>query len=442
VQCHRTVDPKPLLSPKQPCCQSSVRADANHVKSVDKQEEKLRAVCSIRRQLAARSGFERGCDRQSPIRHVCASEEYYCATLQQTIRFTRSVDEVRLAYAESGIGPPLVKAANWLSHLEFDWQSPVWRHWFGFFSSAHRLIRYDARGCGLSDWEVADLTLAAQVADLEAVVEAARVDRFALIGISQGGAVAIEYSIRHPERVSHLVLYGAFARGWKHRGEQAARQHRALNELVRLGWGQENPAFRKLFATMFVPDASEEQERWFSDLMRITSQPDIAARILEATEDINIVNRLAAVSVPTLVIHGLGDACISYSQGREFATGIPGAKFVTLESRNHILLESEPAWARFREAFEEFTGQKAPQGEPAGKGVTFDQLTARELDILGHLARGLSNAEIAKRVFISEKTVRNHLTSIFSKLDVDSRAKAIVLAREGGLIKRREGHSS
>ena len=164
--------------------------------------------------------------------------------MHQTIRFTRSVDEVRLAYAESGTGPPLVKAANWLSHLEFDWQSPVWRHWFGFFSSAHRLIRYDARGCGLSDWVVADLTLAAQVADLEAVVESAHVDRFALIGISQGGAVAVEYSIRHPERVSHLVLYGAFAHGWKHRGEQTARQHRALNELVRLGWGQENPAFR------------------------------------------------------------------------------------------------------------------------------------------------------------------------------------------------------
>ncbi|HWO12110.1 MAG TPA: alpha/beta fold hydrolase [Polyangiaceae bacterium] len=355
--------------------------------------------------------------------------------MHQTIRFTRSVDEVRLAYAESGTGPPLVKAANWLSHLEFDWQSPVWRHWFGFFSSAHRLIRYDARGCGLSDWDVADLTLAAQVADLEAVVESAHVDRFALVGISQGGAVAVEYSIRHPERVSHLVLYGAFAHGWKHRGEQTARQHRALNELVRLGWGQENPAFRKLFATMFVPDASDEQERWFADLMRVTSEPEIAARLIEATGDIDVVDRLPAVTVPTLVIHGRDDARIPYAQGRALATAIPGAHFVTLESRNHILLEAEPAWARFREAFEEFTGHKAPQAESARKDVIFDELTARELDILGHLARGLSNAEIAERVFISEKTVRNHLTSIFSKLDVDSRAKAIVLARDGGLVK-------
>jgi pimeloyl-ACP methyl ester carboxylesterase/DNA-binding CsgD family transcriptional regulator len=355
--------------------------------------------------------------------------------LHQTIRFTRSVDEVRLAYAESGTGPPLVKAANWLSHLEFDWQSPLWRHWFGFFSSAHRLIRYDARGCGLSDWDAADLTFAAQVADLEAVVEAAHVARFDLIGISQGGAVAVEYSIRHPERVSHLVLYGAFARGWKHRGEQSVRQFRALNDLVRFGWGQDNPAFRKLFATMFVPDANEEQERWFSDLMRITSEPEIAARIMEASADVDVVDRLAAVTVPTLVIHGRGDARVPYSEGRAFATGIPGASFVTLESRNHILLESEPAWARFCAAFAEFLGQRAPEAHHAARGESFGQLTARELDILCHLARGLSNAEIAQRVFISEKTVRNHLTSIFSKLDVDSRAKAIVLAREGGLVK-------
>ena len=355
--------------------------------------------------------------------------------MHQTIRFTRSVDEVRLAYAESGTGSPLVKAANWLSHLEFDWQSPVWRHWFGFFSSAHRLIRYDARGCGLSDWDVADLTLAAQVADLEAVVESAHVDRFALIGISQGGAVAVEYSIRHPERVSHLVLYGAFARGWKHRGEEIARQYRALNELVRLGWGQENPAFRKLFATMFVPEASEEQERWFADLMRVTSEPEIAARIIEATGDIDVVDRLPAVTVPTLVIHGRDDARVPYAQGRALATTIPGAHFVTLESRNHILLESEPAWARFRTVFGEFIGEKVPEENYVARSASFDQLTARELDILCHLARGLSNAEIAERVFISEKTVRNHLTSIFSKLDVDSRAKAIVLARDGGLVK-------
>jgi pimeloyl-ACP methyl ester carboxylesterase/DNA-binding CsgD family transcriptional regulator len=360
--------------------------------------------------------------------------------MHQTIRFTRSVDAVRLAYAESGTGPPLVKAANWLSHLEFDWQSPLWRHWFGFLSSANRLVRYDARGCGLSDWEVADLTLPAQVADLEAVVDAAHVDRFGLIGMSGGGAVAVEYSIRHPERVSHLVLYGAFARGWNRRGEQSSRQFRALNELMRFGWGQDNPAFRKLFATMFVPDASEEQERWFSDLMRITSEPEIAARIMEAVGDVDVTERLAAVKVPTLVIHSRDDGRIPYSEGRALATGIPGASFVTLESRNHILLESEPAWARFRSAFDEFIGQAATEADYVTSDASFGPLTARERDILCHLARGLSNAEIAKRLFISEKTVRNHVTSIFSKLNVDSRAKAIVLARETGLVKERAGH--
>jgi pimeloyl-ACP methyl ester carboxylesterase/DNA-binding CsgD family transcriptional regulator len=342
---------------------------------------------------------------------------------------------VQLAYADSGAGPPLVKAANWLSHLEFDWQSPVWRHWFAFLAGTHRLIRYDARGCGLSDWEAADLSLDAQVADLEAVIEAAGLERFDLIGISQGGAAAIEYCIRHRERVGRLVLYGAFARGWLHRGEVSVRQVRALNDLVRFGWGQENAAFRELFANMFVPEASKEQERWFADLMRITTKPEIAARILDASSKINVMERLAAVQVPTLVIHGRDDACVPYAEGRTLATGIAGTRFVTLESRNHILLESEPAWSRFREAFDAFATPTDSSDAPvAGSSERFDELTARELDILRHLARGLSNAEIAARVFISEKTVRNHLSSIFGKLDVDSRAKAIVVARTHGLV--------
>jgi pimeloyl-ACP methyl ester carboxylesterase/DNA-binding CsgD family transcriptional regulator len=352
--------------------------------------------------------------------------------LNQTIRFTRSTDQTRLAYAQSGSGPPLVKAANWLSHLEFDWRSPLWRHWFTFFSSSHRLIRYDRRGCGLSDWDVPDLTLPAQVADLEAVVDAAQVERFDLVGISQGGAVAVEYCIRHPERVSHLILYGAFARGSNRRNPEASRQFRAATELVRLGWGQENPAFRRLFATMFVPDANEEQERWFSDLMRITSQPEISARIMEASAEVDIVERLPLVHVPTLVIHGRNDARVPYEEGRTFASGIPDAAFVTLESRNHILLETEPAWARFCEAFSQFLDRPVPTPGPA---ASFSALTERELDVLRHLAHGLSNAEIAERAFISEKTVRNHLTSIFGKLGVDSRARAIVMAREGGLLK-------
>jgi pimeloyl-ACP methyl ester carboxylesterase/DNA-binding CsgD family transcriptional regulator len=355
--------------------------------------------------------------------------------VNQTIRFTRSSDQVRLAYAESGSGLPLVKAANWLSHLEFDWQSPVWRHWFNFLSSGNRLIRYDRRGCGLSDWDIADLSLDAQVADLEAVIDEARVERFDLIGLSQGGAVAVEYCVRHPERVSRLVLFGAFARGRKRRDAFSAREFQALNELVRMGWGKDNPAFHKLFAAMFVPDANAEQERWFSDLMRVSSSPEGAAALLEASADLDIVDRLPAVKVPTLVIHCREDARIPYAEGRILATSIPDAQFVSLESRNHILLETEPAWERFKVVFNEFLGRDAPSLPATTTQNTFSDLTVRERDILQHLARGLSNAEIAGRIFISEKTVRNHLTSIFSKLKVDSRAKAIVLAREGGLLK-------
>jgi pimeloyl-ACP methyl ester carboxylesterase/DNA-binding CsgD family transcriptional regulator len=351
-------------------------------------------------------------------------------TVKQTIRFARSADGTRLAYAESGSGPPIVKAANWLSHLEFDWQSPVWRHWFNFLSSRNRLIRYDPRGCGLSDWDAPELMLSRQVEDLEAVIDAAGVDQFVLVGISQGGAPAVEYVLRHPERVKQLVLYGAFARGWNRRTDTGARQFVALHTIVRYGWGDQNPAFRKLFANLFIPEASEEQERWFADLMRITTRPETAARIMEASGEIDVVDKLGAVSVPTLVLHANDDSRVPFSEGRTYASGIPGARFVTLEGRNHILLESEPAWGRFCSEFRQFVGGEAA---PATDTKKLAQLTDRERAILTHLAEGLSNAEIARKVFISEKTVRNHLTSIFSKLEVDSRAKAIVLAHQSGL---------
>ena len=354
--------------------------------------------------------------------------------MDQTIRFLKTSDQVKLAYACSGSGTPLVKSANWLSHLEFDWQSPVWRHWFVLLSSGRRLVRYDARGCGLSDWDVADLALQAQVGDLEAVVEAAGLERFPLLGISQGGAIAIEYAVRHPERVSHLVLYGAYSHGWARRGDSARRQGEAMLELIRTGWGQENPAFRQLFASLFIPDATEEQIRWFSDLMHTTTRPDIAARIYEAYGQIDVRPRLADVHAPTLVIHARGDCRIPFSQGREIAAEIRNARFVALDSRNHILIESEPSWTRFRDTLAEFLPSlpRTPDGVQMDSEA-FDALTSRETDILRLVALGMSNADIATRLFISEKTVRNHLTSIFEKLSVDSRAKAIVFARDHGL---------
>ena len=226
--------------------------------------------------------------------------------MQQTIRFIKSVDGVRLAVATSGSGAPLVKSANWLSHLEFDWQSPVWRHWFRFLSAGRQLIRFDPRGCGLSDWNAQDLSHEAQVADLEAIVAASDLDRFPLLGLSQGGAACIEYAVRHPERITQLVLYGCYAEGWAQRGEEGRRHGQALNELIRQGWGQENPAFRQLFASLFIPDANAEQVRWFSDLMRTTTQPEIAARILESFGEINVRALLPRVKVPTLVVHARG----------------------------------------------------------------------------------------------------------------------------------------
>ncbi len=350
--------------------------------------------------------------------------------MQQTIRFVKAQDAVRLAVGVSGSGQPLVKSANWLSHLEFDWQSPVWRHWFQFLSAGHQLIRYDPRGCGLSDWEVENLSQDAQLADLEAVVDAAGLEHFTLLGISQGGATCIEYAVRHPERVTKLVLYGAYAEGWAQRGEESARAGMALIELIRQGWWQDNPAFRQLFGSLFIPDANPEQIRWFSDLMRTTTRPSIAARIFESFGNINVRSLLSAVQVPTIVIHARGDARIPLDQGRLLAAEIPGARFVTLEGRNHILIEAEPAWERFCESFDDFVG--VPQATVKTRWAKLEQRTARENDILQLVALGHGNAEIAKQLFISEKTVRNHLTSIFEKLGVDSRAKAIVAARDRG----------
>ena len=351
--------------------------------------------------------------------------------MQQTIRFVKAPDGVRLAVGTSGRGQPLVKSANWLSHLEFDWQSPVWRHWFGFLAANHQLIRYDPRGCGLSDWEVDDLSQDKQLLDLEAVVDASGLDRFPLLGISQGGATCIEYAVRHPERVTKLILYGAYAEGWAQRGDESRRAGMALIELIRQGWWQENPAFRQLFGSLFIPDASAEQIRWFSDLMRTTTQPSIAARIFESFGNINVRHLLSQVRVPTIVIHARGDARIPLEQGRMLATEIPDARFVTLEGRNHILIEAEPAWARFCECFNEFLNVQDARIDRSA--TSLDGLTSRENAILKLVAIGHGNADIAQQLSISEKTVRNHLTNIFEKLGIDSRAKAIVLARDRGI---------
>lgn len=268
---------------------------------------------------------------------------------RQEIRYCRTADGVRLAYAISGSGPPLVKTGNWLNHLEYDWDSPIWRFLFVGLSRGHRLVRYDPRGTGLSDWDVADISLEAWVNDLATVVDAAGLDRFPLLGYSQGGAVSIAYAVRYPERVSHLILYGSFALGALKRTPQEAERRKALMTLMRLEWGADNPAIRQLFAARMMPDASKQQTDTFNDLQRKTTSGEGAARYFETTGNVDIVDLLPQVKVPTLVMHPRGDALVPLEYGRELASGIPGAKFIVLQGNNHVLLEQDPATARFFE---------------------------------------------------------------------------------------------
>lgn len=267
------------------------------------------------------------------------------AAPRQEIHFCTASDGVRIAYAAVGSGPPLVKTANWLNHLEYDWHSPIMSPLLHALAREHRLIRYDQRGNGLSDWDVGDFGFEACVRDLESVVDAAGLDRFPLFGMSGGCAASIAYAVRHPERVSRMILYGGFARGALKRGSrQAVEQLDAISTLMRHGWGQENPAFRQIFTSQFIPGGTMEQMQWFNDLQRNTTSPENAVRILRAAADIDVSELLPRVSAPTLVIHCRDDARVPMEEGRRMAAGIPGARFTVLEGRNHLVLEGEPAW--------------------------------------------------------------------------------------------------
>lgn len=277
--------------------------------------------------------------------------------MDQQIHFCTTHDGAQIAYALVGQGPPLLKAANWLSHLEWDWQSPIWRHLLREFSRDHTFIRYDERGNGLSDWNVADFSFNSWVDDLESVVEAAKLERFPLLGISQGGAVAIAYAVRHPEKVSHLILYGAYARGWAMRDSpDEIEQRQAALTLVRLGWGKDNPAFRQMWTSLYAPDATPEQAQSFNDLQRISTSPENAVKLLTEMGRIDVADLLPQVKVPTLVLHCRDEAGVPFEQGRKLAGTIPGARFVPLEGRNHLLLEGAPSWGTFVKEIRRFLG--------------------------------------------------------------------------------------
>ena len=353
--------------------------------------------------------------------------------MNQQIRFCKSFDGTRLAYALTGEGPALVRAPHWLTHLEYEWQSPIWKPWIEALSRNHRLLRMDERGCGLSDRDMADISLEAWVRDLEAVVDAAGLERFALFGHSQGGAIAVEYAVRHPERVTHLVFLGAYARGSMQRDPtpQRIEELQALLKLVEIGWGRGDPSYRQIFSTGFLPGGTLEQLNSMSELQLKSATPEGAVRILRSMFSIDIREAAARVKCPTLILHARHDRRVPFEEGRLLAGLVPGARFVPLDTDNHILLAHEPAFRQFFEELEAFV----PRPAGAGNTGTFPQLTAREAEVLERIAQGLDNAQIAAHLGISEKTVRNNITHIFDKLAVENRSQAIVLARNNGFGK-------
>jgi len=279
----------------------------------------------------------------------------------QKIQFCTARDGARIAYAVTGKGSPLVKTATWLSHLEFDFESPVWRHWITELSRYNSYIRYDERGCGLSDQNPPEFSFDAWMSDLETVVDSLGIDKFDLLGVSQGGAVATAYAVRHPERVSHLILYGSYARGWGKRvglalSPEELETREAMHKLIALGWGQDNPAFRQMFTSLFIPDGGLEQQKWFNELQRVSCSPQNAVKFDEIFAQIDVASILPRISVPTLIMHARQDGVVPFEAGRLMASRIPGARFVSFEGRNHILQETEPGWQTFLRELRQFLG--------------------------------------------------------------------------------------
>ncbi len=294
----------------------------------------------------------------------------------QQIQYCTTADGVRLAYSVMGKGTPIVRAAHWLTHLEYDLKSPVWRHFVLGLAHRHTLVRYDARGEGLSQRDVDEISFDKWLTDLETVVDAAKLDKFILLGVSQGASVSIAYAVRHPERVSHLILHGGFARGFLYAGdpEKQAQTLELTRAIVREGWGREEDAYRQWFTSQFIPEATIEQARWFNELERVSATPDVAERHLVASAKINVSDLLPQVRTPTLVTHARGDLRILFWRGQELAVGIPGAKFVPLEGRNHLFLANEPAHRAFFDALASFLGDPPMRGALPGSSSLMERL--------------------------------------------------------------------
>lgn len=348
---------------------------------------------------------------------------------RQHIRFATAADGAKIAFAESGDGPPLLRAGHWMTHLEWDARLPLWQPLLQALSAQNRLVRYDLRGCGLSDRNAGAATLDAVVSDLEAVADAAGLDRFALLGMSLGGAASIVYAARHPQRVTRLVLIGALARGALVRdpGAEQREVHEAMLRLVRAGWGRDNPAFRQLFTTQFFPGATREQAEGFNEMQRVSCTPERAEELVRMSSGIDVSAALPEVRSPALVLHCRGDARVPFEEGRYIAARLPDASFEPLESINHVPLPGEPAFGHALERIASFL---------AGDTGRLPGLNPRDAQLAELLALGLDNAQIAARLALAEKTVRNNVSALFRKLEVENRAQAIVRVREAGFGRR------
>jgi pimeloyl-ACP methyl ester carboxylesterase/DNA-binding CsgD family transcriptional regulator len=358
----------------------------------------------------------------------------------QEISLLTAADGVRIAVARTGTGPVLVRAAHWLSHLEFDWESPAWRDFLAELTHGRTLVRYDERGTGLSDREVADLSFEAMVGDLETVVDELGVDRFALLGMSQGAAISIAYAVRHPDRVAALVICGGYARGHAHRGRTLEQQRDAelLLQLIRVGWGTANPKFRRVFATMFLPEGTPAQLEAFDELQRVSASPEVAYRLRGMFDGIDVTRICAQVRTPTLVMHVRDDAVVPFEEGRLLAALIPNSHFVSLEGASHMLVPGGPAWRRFFLELGTFLAE-ATSDDRAGvaafrptrlRDVAVASLSPREGEVMRLVAEGRTNAEIAAALVLSPRTIERHLSNVYAKLGLEGKAaRAAAAAR-------------
>ena len=344
----------------------------------------------------------------------------------QEIRFCRSADGVRIAYAVHGSGPPLLVSTCWLSHLQYDWESPVWRHFLADLGRFATVIRFDERGHGLSDWDVTDHSLDMRIADLEAVADDAGFPRFALMAMAQGGPVAIRYAAAHPDRVTRLVFYGSYADPRLDASDEDDELEATFDQMVKVGWARPESTFRRVFTSLMIPDATEEQMRWLDELQRVSVSATVAYTARRQRREQGATECLDDLDVPTLVLHSRHDRMNDFDCGRFLATSIRGARLVPLDSRNHIVLEHEPAWSVLVHELQQFLRTDGAAPAPTGA----ETLSSREREVLTLAAQGLDNDDIARTLTLSVRTVERHLQNVYVKLGLQGRtARAAAVAR-------------